>query len=66
MIKGICTHDFPTVFSSYMLILPLGNSRVALTLLRRSSGSNGTKQQQAIGMSPPMAAGAAKGRTYTV
>lgn len=38
-----------------------GNSHVALTLLCRSSGTNGTKQQQTIGLSPPMAAGAPKG-----
>ena len=54
-------HDFNTF---YLLILPLGNSHVALTLLCCSSGSNGTNQQQTIGMSPPMAAGAAKGHMY--
>ena len=49
---------------SHMFILSLGNSHVALTLLCRSSGSNGTKPQQTFGLSPPMAAGAAKGRMY--
>ena len=49
-----------------MFILSLGNSHVALTLLCRSSGSNGTKPQQTFGLSPPMAAGAAKGRMYSV
>ena len=40
-----------------------GNSHVALTLLCRSLGTNGTKQHT-IGLSPPMAAGAAKGCMY--
>ena len=49
----------------HMFVSPSGNSHVALTLLCRSLGSNGTKQQQTIGLSPPMAAGAAKGRMYS-
>ena len=58
-------HDLINVLASHMFILSLGNSHVALTLLCRSSGSNGTKPQQTFGLSPPMAAGAAKGRMYT-
>ena len=46
------------------LVLNLGNSHFALTLLCRSSGSNGTKPQQTFGLSPPMAAGAAKECMY--
>ncbi|XP_065902948.1 rho guanine nucleotide exchange factor 12-like isoform X2 [Dysidea avara] len=44
-----------------------GTSHVALTLLCRSLGANGTKltHQQTIGLSPPMATGAAKGTAPT-
>ena len=62
MIKGI--HDLMNVLASHMFTLSLGNSHVALTLLCRSSSSNSTKPQQTFGLSPPMAAGAAKGRMY--
>ena len=59
MIKGRYMYSI-----SHMFILSSGNSHVALTLLCRSSGSNGTKPQQTFGLSRPMAAGAAKGRMY--
>ena len=52
------------VLITHAVILSLGNSHVALTLLCRSSGSNGRKPQQTFGLSPPMAAGAAKGCMY--
>jgi len=45
------------------VVSPSGTSHVALTLLCRSLGTNGTKltHQQTIGLSPPIATGAAKG-----
>ena len=48
----------------YCFVLSSGNSHVALTLLCHSLGTNGTKPQHTIGLSPPMVAGAAKGRMY--
>ena len=66
MIKGIlCSYILLYILLYYYAYLICsGNSHVALTLLCRSLGSNGTKQQHTIGLSPPMAAGAAKGRMY--
>ena len=66
MIKGIlCSYILLYILLYYYTYLICsGNSHVALTLLCRSLGSNGTKQQHTIGLSPPMAAGAAKGRMY--
>ena len=70
MIKGnnyspMCTHMFVCMYvRTYIIVLcglHAGNSHVALTLLCRSLGTNGTNT---IGLSPPMAAGAAKGRMY--
>ena len=55
----LCTYVYLTCF-----VRSSGNSHVALTLLCRSLGTNGTKPQHTIGLSPPMAAGAAKGRMY--
>ena len=51
----VCTYIY------YCFVWYSGNSHVALTLLCRSLGTNGTNT---IGLSPPMAAGAAKGRMY--